>query len=197
MHTEIQLSQLGDANAEANRVQQGFVFDQLDPTGVIPPAGKKLSFKVYVDAERPEKIRLFHRAIGSTDGGDYTAAGGTTINQPLKNGLNKITVNLEGYQCSRMLFARNISKFKAKIRIEAEDANQVNTSDHVHLGTQLRYHPYYIYDAQHPEKFYDFMEELHQFVENKVKKEEEYYTTNPIDKVNKWTSNKWNMVFFN
>lgn len=156
-------SQLGDPWKDQQRTKQGYAFDNIDITGYYIQPGEKRTFNVYVDAQHPEQIQIAHRKAGEIDGNNYQKLSLSVIGN-LKNGVNEITVDLSGTTSGHMLYIKNNSTDNpAKVRIEAIDANEEGKE--VIVGTQLGQHPYYIHDTQHPEKFWDFVQELKDYAQ--------------------------------
>ena len=175
----IELSQLGNPGTEAQRTQQGYQFDNLDGTGLYLKPGQVNEIVVHVEADDPSKLSVAWRQAGVTDTNHYTSL---NLEQrgKLGHGENRITVDLTGKTHGSMLFLRNDSTSNsARVRVEAYDAPYVATeaagdegatestagtgttaAANPALGTSLGEHPFYEHDPAHPERFWDFVQNL-------------------------------------
>lgn len=153
----ITLSQLGDANRDRERTQHQFRFDNLDITGYsLSPGTRRIN--LYLEAEDPSKVSLAWRQIGRSDHNSYTSLN-MTERGGLRNGENRLTIDLSGYTHGVMLFLINASDSNdARARLEGADANADDAP--AVTGTQLGRHPFYLHDADHPERFWDYVESL-------------------------------------
>ena len=153
-----ELSQLGDPGAEARRTQQGYQFDNLDATGLYLKPGEARRITVYVDAEDPGKLSVAWRQVGVTDTNNYPSLN-LEQRSRLVNGANQITVDLTGKTYGSMLYLRNDSTDnKARVRIESADATDAGGEPI--LGTGLGSHPFYEHDPAHPERFWDYVQQV-------------------------------------
>ncbi|MDN0054548.1 M60 family metallopeptidase [Collinsella ihumii] len=153
-----ELSQLGDPGVEARRTQQGYQFDNLDATGLYLKPGEVRRITVYVDAEDPSKLSVAWRQVGVTDTNNYPSLN-LEQQSRLVNGANQITVDLTGKTYGSMLYLRNDSTDnKARVRIESADAPDAGGEPV--LGTGLGAHPFYEHDAAHPERFWDYVQQV-------------------------------------
>ena len=153
-----ELSQLGDPGAEARRTQQGYQFDNLDATGLYLKPSEARRITVYVDAEDPSKLSVAWRQVGVTDTNNYPSLN-LEQRSRLVNGANQITVDLTGKTYGSMLYLRNDSTDnKARVRIESADAPEAGGEPI--LGTGLGAHPFYEHDAAHPERFWDYVQQV-------------------------------------
>ncbi|HJG30567.1 MAG TPA: M60 family metallopeptidase [Collinsella ihuae] len=153
-----ELSQLGDPGAEARRTQQGYQFDNLDATGLYLKPGEVRRITVYVDAEDPGKLSVAWRQVGVTDSNNYPSLN-LEQRSRLVNGANQITVDLTGKTYGSMLYLRNDSTDnKARVRIESADAPDAGGEPI--LGTGLGAHPFYEHDPAHPERFWDYVQQV-------------------------------------
>lgn len=153
-----ELSQLGDPSAEARRTQQGYQFDNLDATGLYLKPGEARRITVYVDAEDPSKLSVAWRQVGVTDTNDYPSLN-LEQQSRLVNGANQITVDLTGKTYGSMLYLRNDSTDnKARVRIESADAPDAGGEPI--LGTGLGAHPFYEHDPAHPERFWNYVQQV-------------------------------------
>ena len=153
-----ELSQLGDPGAEARRTQQGYQFDNLDATGLYLKPGEARRITIYVDAEDPSKLSVAWRQVGVTDTNNYPSLN-LEQQSRLVNGANQITVDLTGKTYGSMLYLRNDSTDnKARVRIESADAPDAGGEPI--LGTGLGAHPFYEHDAAHPERFWDYVQQV-------------------------------------
>ena len=153
-----ELSQLGDPGVEARRTQQGYQFDNLDATGLYLKPGEVRRITVYVDAEDPSKLSVAWRQVGVTDTNNYPSLN-LEQRSRLVNGANQITVDLTGKTYGSMLYLRNDSTDnKARVRIESADAPDAGGEPI--LGTGLGAHPFYEHDPAHPERFWDYVQQV-------------------------------------
>lgn len=154
----IDMSQLGDFNAEQRRNQQGYEFDNMDFSGFYVRPGTSVRFRVYVDAENPGQIALTYRQTGHMDTNSYL-----TVWVPdrarFASGMNEVTINATDRTVGLALFLRNYGTGKARVRIEALDAS----NEHPVTGTTLGQYPYYVYDAEHPEQFWTYVQEVREY----------------------------------
>lgn len=152
------LSNLGEPNSDRNRTKQNFQFDNLDATGYHFNPGQVNELYLYVQADDPSLLSLTWRQAGRTENSSYTSLG-TSQRAQLKNGVNRVVVDLRDKQYGHMLFMRNDSTSNgAKVRLEGADSNEADVPTIV--GTQLGAHPVYLHDTEHPERFWDFVQEV-------------------------------------
>ncbi|OUN47573.1 hypothetical protein B5G20_02290 [Collinsella sp. An7] len=190
----IELSELGNPGAEAQRTQQGYQFDNLDATGLYLKPGQRHELVVYVEAQDPSKLSVAWRQVGLTESNSYL-----TLNlgqqSGLANGPNRVAVDLSNNTYGTMLYLRNDSTDNpARVRIEAADAPDVavgtvdgagtagsagaadsaegagqaataQASTNPALGTSLGEHPFYEHDPEHPERFWDFVQNIKAYAE--------------------------------
>ena len=160
------VSALGDPVADIGRTGQSFQFDNLDITGYyIKPEGG--TFTLYVDgAKTPDKLKLVWRQVGETSSNKSEFLS-RRVKSGLRNGPNQITIN-PGQNKGWMLFVANDSAEDTgvRVRFEGSDAN-VEGNDPI-AGTVLHRHPYYIHDTEHPEKFWDYVQEIREYESTRV-----------------------------
>lgn len=156
----ITLSQLGDRYSDQGRTYQSFPFDNADLTGFYIRPGIKAKFRVYVDGDSTTNLTWAHRQVGRVDTNNYAVVraddGGI-----LKPGVNEIEYDTTARTVGQVLYIRNDGKNAVRVRIEGSDAD----ATHPVTGTSLGQYPYYIYDAQHPEAFWTYLQELRKYVE--------------------------------
>lgn len=154
----LQLSELGNPSTDRNRTKQNFMFDNLGATGYHLKPGKVNELYLYVDAQDPSLLSLAWRQVGLTDGNTYTSLN-LQQRSGLKNDVNKIEIDLTGKTYGYMLYMRNDSESnQAQVRFEGADANEQDAP--VITGNEIGEHPYYIYDANHPEAFWSYVQDL-------------------------------------
>lgn len=159
----LQVSELGDPVADRNRTKQNFMFDNLDATGYYLKPGKVNELYLYVDAQDPSKLSMAWRQVGLTDNNQFSVLG---LHQRtgLKNGVNKVEVDLTNSTYGYMVYMRNDSESnQASVRFEGADANEQDAP--VITGNQIGSHPYYLYDADHPEEFWSYVQELREYAQ--------------------------------
>lgn len=157
------LSSLGNPVTDRERTKQNFMFDNLDITGYYLKPGQKNEFYLYVDAEDPSALSVSWRQVGLTEDNRYTSLNLAQRSQ-LKNGVNKIVVDLTDKRYGYMLYMRNDSTSNAaKVRFEGVDANEEGNT--VIVGTHLGEHPFYIHDVSRPELFWDFVQSVRSYVD--------------------------------
>lgn len=159
----LQVSELGDPVADRNRTKQNFMFDNLDATGYYLKPGKVNELYLYVDAQDPSKLSMAWRQVGLTDNNQFSVLG---LHQrtDLKNGVNKVEVDLTNSTYGYMVYMRNDSESnQASVRFEGADANEQGAP--VITGNQIGSHPYYLYDADHPEEFWSYVQELREYAQ--------------------------------
>ncbi|KAB7790027.1 chitobiase/beta-hexosaminidase C-terminal domain-containing protein [Bifidobacterium leontopitheci] len=154
----IELSRLGDLNAEKNRTQQGYEFDNMDFSGFYVRPGSSVRFRVYVEADNPNQVAFGWRQTGHMDLNNYL-----TVWVPdrarFSAGLNEVTVDASQRTVGLAVFLRNYGTGRARVRIEAMDAS----NEHPVVGTTLGRYPYYVYDAEHPERFWQYVQETREY----------------------------------
>lgn len=155
------LSQLGSAASDRTRTQHMFRFDNLDITGYyLGPGARRLN--LYLDADDPSAVRLAWRQVGRSENNSYESLN-MGERSGLRNGENRIAIDLSGRKYGSMLFLINDSADNAvRARLEGADANAPDAP--AVTGTQLGRHPFYVYDAEHPERFWDYVRELRDYV---------------------------------
>lgn len=151
----IELSSLGSPTTDQRRTKQNFSFDNLDATGFYLEPGRVNELDLYVDADDPSVVSLAWRQVGVTDSSEYTSLG-ISQSSGLKNGVNRIVVDLTGKRYGYMLYMKNDAEGNsARVRLEAADANEEGSEAIV--GSSLGRHPYYEHDLSDPGAFWDFV----------------------------------------
>lgn len=159
----IELSRLGSMDVEQRRTQQGYQFDNMDFTGFYVRPGTNGAFRVYVEADNPADVRFTFRESGHFDTNSYQMIFVPDRFSGFSNGANDRTLaNVTSSTVGYALFARNYGTGRARIRIEAADASDARPV----VGTTLGRYPYYVYDANHPERFWDYVVELREYAKN-------------------------------
>lgn len=155
------LSELGDPSADRTRTQQNFMFDNLDVTGYYLKPGQVNDITLYLEAEDPSKVSLAWRQVGNTESSDYSSLNLQQRSQ-LKNGANRIVIDLTDNDYGYMLYLRNDSTDNsARARLEAVDANEPGATPVV--GTQMGEHPFYLHGSDDPTAFWNFAEDLRDY----------------------------------
>ena len=149
---------------------------------------------VYVEAQDPSKLSVAWRQVGLTESNSYLTLN-LGQQSGLANGPNRVAVDLSNNTHGTMLYLRNDSTDNpARVRIEAADAPDVavgtvngagtagsagaansaegasqaataQASTNPALGTSLGEHPFYEHDPEHPERFWDFVQNIKAYAE--------------------------------
>lgn len=153
------LSELGNPADERKRTAQSFQFDNLDVTGLYVKPGRVATLNVYVESQAANKVFLVAQAVGKTDTNQ-----GKSLNKKvfrLKEGLNQITLDLQGTTYGKMLYLRNnASGVPAKVRIESGDACETGKIEGTHLG----HCPVFIYDGKNADQFYHYLQDIQKYL---------------------------------
>ncbi|MBT1162559.1 InlB B-repeat-containing protein [Bifidobacterium sp. SO1] len=169
--TTINLSTIGSKDTDKNRTQQSFQFENADWTGYYIRPGIKAKFKLTLttDAARPN-VTWVHRQVGRVDENNYAQVravdGGI-----LKAGVNEIEYDTSNRLVGQVLYIRNDGGDKATVTVENENGSDGKPS----LG---RY-PIYEYDPADPAAFWQYLQELRDYVTKGVDTKAGELNTNP------------------
>ncbi len=158
----IVLSELGSPGTDRDRTGQYYQFDNLDFTGFYVPAGEKVSFTVRLEADDPSAVRVVWRQAGQTDTNSYTSLN-YMEKKGLSNGENRIEIDASGKKYGYMVYLANDSRdnpAKARIEQSGSGGSESPAAD----GARLGRHPLYVHDTAHPERFWEFVQELRRYV---------------------------------
>lgn len=148
----IQLSTIGSKDTDQARTRQYLQFENADWTGLYIRPGIHAKFKITLEtnADNPNVLTAYRQA-GHADKDDpqvVVARDGTV----LKKGENDVTLDTTGNTVGQLLLVRNDGGQEATVKIESMDADNGVPS----LGA----YPMYTYDPDHPEKFWDYLQDL-------------------------------------
>lgn len=162
--TELELTTLGDPAGEYNRIRQSYAFDNRDLTGIYVKPGTT-SIDVFLDG--PAKgIELAWRQTNETESASYTTLG--YKRHALKPGFNRVDLGIKDATKPYVLYVRNKTHDKARVRFQAVDvaasessglaaANQPASAAPVALGRTLATYPVYIHDPKDPQRFGEWL----------------------------------------
>lgn len=150
----------GSKDADQQRTQQGYTFENGEWTGLYIRPGITAHFTITVDskASNPNVVWAYREA-GRVDDRGYSAMRADDGGR-LNNGANAITFDTSQRKVGQTLLIRNDTTDPGTVTITNANASDGRPS----LGA----YPTYTHDPQHPELFWTFVQQLREYVASGV-----------------------------